>query len=89
MWDIHNQTMIKQILILTLALASLSVPLQVDAKPMAAHGIIEGSVAKDNICRVNNDIHWNTNLSQALDQARRENKMVLWIQMIGQMSGST
>lgn len=78
--------MLKKTLLFTLALgASLTMPFDAWAKPR----LMEGSVAKENICTVNNEIRWNTNLSQALEQARRENKMVLWIQMIGQMSGST
>lgn len=78
--------MLKKNIMLSLALASsLTMPLQALAMPR----LIEGSVAKENICTVNSEISWNTNLSQALEEARRENKMVLWIQMIGQMSGST
>jgi hypothetical protein len=78
--------MLNKVLLLTLALASsLTMPLNALAKPR----LIEGSFAKENICTVNSEIRWNTDLSQALEQARRENKMVLWIQMIGQMSGST
>ncbi len=81
--------MIKKTLILVLALASVTLPLPAEAKPMSSTRFIQGSVAKENIARVNNNIHWNTSLYQALDQGRRENKMVLWVQMIGQMSGST
>ncbi len=82
--------MIKKILLSMLVLTSFtSVPGRVDAKSMAHSRMIEGSVAKENIDRVNSDIRWNTSLYQALEQARRENKMVLWVQMIGQMSGST
>jgi hypothetical protein len=82
--------MIKEILLSVLVLTSFaSVPGRVEAKSIAHPRIIEGSVAKENIDRVNSDIRWNTSLYQALEQARRENKMVLWVQMIGQMSGST
>ncbi len=82
--------MIKQTLISALALASFIMPMRAEAKkPMASNRFIQGSVAKENIDRVNNDIHWNRSLYPALEQARRENKMVLWVQMIGQMSGST
>lgn len=78
--------MFKKTLLLAMALAStVTSPFDALAKPR----LMEGSVAKENICTVNSEIRWNTNLAQALEQARRENKMVLWIQMIGQMSGST
>lgn len=81
--------MIKQTLISALALASLTLSLPAEAKPMMSTRLIQGSVAKENIDRVNSNIRWNTSLYPALEQARRENKMVLWVQMIGQMSGST
>lgn len=81
--------MIKTTMLLAMALASLTLPLRAEAKPMSSNRFLEGSVAKQNIDRVNSNIRWNTSLSQALEQARRENKMVLWVQMIGQMSGST
>jgi hypothetical protein len=80
--------MVKKTLAFVFALAS-SLTMAVGAEAKMTSRIIDGSVAKGNIERVNNNIHWNSSLSQALDQARRENKMVLWIQMIGQMSGST
>ncbi len=78
--------MLKKSLALAMAVASTVSMASADAKTAR---FLEGSVAKENIDRVNNNIHWNTSLYQALDQARREDKMVLWIQMIGQMSGST
>lgn len=82
--------MVKRTLAVVFALASsLSLALDAEAKMGMSSKLIEGSVAKENIDKVNGNIRWNTNLAQALEQARRENKMVLWIQMIGQMSGST
>jgi hypothetical protein len=85
--------MINKTLIVALALASLTLPLRAEAKQMSklmsSNRFIQGSVAKENIDRVNSSVQWNTSLYPALEQARRENKMVLWVQMIGQMSGST
>jgi hypothetical protein len=78
----------KKVFALALALAStVTMSLSVEAKPTPR--FLEGSAAKENIDRVNNSIQWNSSLYQALDQARQQNKMVLWVQMIGQMSGST
>ncbi|MBX9669392.1 MAG: hypothetical protein K2X93_17355 [Candidatus Obscuribacterales bacterium] len=78
--------MVKKSLALALAIASTISMASADAKTAR---FLEGNVAKENIDRVNSSIRWNTSLYQALDQARREDKMVLWVQMIGQMSGST
>jgi len=80
--------MFKKSLALALALASSLTALSADAAPKPGR-FLEGNVAKENIDRVNDSIVWNTSLDRALADARRENKMVLWIQMIGQMSGST
>ncbi len=78
--------MVKKSLALALVIATTVSTVSAEAKTAR---FLEGNVAKENIDRVNNSIRWNTSLYQALDQARREDKMVLWVQMIGQMSGST
>jgi len=77
--------MVKKVFALALALASTFSLTAADAKSP----ILDGNVAKQNIDKVNGNVYWNRSLAQAADQARRENKMILWVQMIGQMSGST
>lgn len=81
--------MIKKTFVLVVALASSLGPAPgVDAKP-AGPRFLQGSAAKENIDRVNNNIQWHTSLNQAMEQARKEDKMVFWVHLIGQMSGST
>lgn len=51
--------------------------------------VLPGRVAKDNVIEVNRKIRWHTNLNSALARAHRENKMVLWIHMVGKLDGAT
>lgn len=63
-----------------------------EAKPSASissRKLLPGQVARENIERVNQQIDWHTSLGAAQNQARREGKMILWVQMIGQMDGAT
>ncbi len=80
------RSMFKKSFILAVAIAST---LAGSLPANAAKGLISGSVAKDNIEKVNSNVHWYTSLGQAEETARQQNKMVLWVHMIGQMEGAT
>ncbi len=51
--------------------------------------VMPGDVAKENVQKVNSEIRWHSNLNSALGQAHRQNKMVLWVHLIGNLSGAT
>lgn len=51
--------------------------------------LMPGDVAKENIQKVTSEIRWNTNLNSALGQAHRQNKMVFWVHLVGNLSGAT
>ncbi|MDX2106749.1 MAG: hypothetical protein SFY67_10150 [Candidatus Melainabacteria bacterium] len=51
--------------------------------------LMPGDVAKENIQKVTSEIRWNTNLNSALAQAARQHKMVLWVHLVGNLSGAT
>lgn len=51
--------------------------------------LMPGDVAKENIQKVTSEIRWNTNLNSALAQANRQHKMVLWVHLVGNLSGAT
>jgi len=51
--------------------------------------VMTGDVAKENIQKVTSEIRWNTNLNSALAQAARQHKMVLWVHLVGNLSGAT
>lgn len=59
------------------------------ATPAQNKNLLPGYVAKENIEKVNSEIHWNTDLNQALAEGRQSHKMVLWLHMIGKMDGAT
>jgi hypothetical protein len=50
---------------------------------------LPGEVAQRQVAKLTSSIQWYENLSQAEQQARRQGKMVLWIQMLGRMDGAT
>jgi hypothetical protein len=51
--------------------------------------VVNGSVAKPRVEALTSQIHWNTNLAAAQQQAAREGKMVFWVHMLGSMTGAT
>ena len=51
--------------------------------------LIPGNVAAQNINRVNANVRWHSNYNAALDEARRTNKMVFWVHLVGDMEGAT
>jgi hypothetical protein len=51
--------------------------------------VLSGDEAKANIQKVTSDIQWHTNLNSAMGQAHRQNKMVLWVHLVGNLSGAT
>ncbi len=57
--------------------------------PAQNRNLLPGHVAKENITKVNSEIHWNRSLNEALAEARASHKMVLWLHMIGKMDGAT
>ncbi|MCA9802816.1 MAG: hypothetical protein KC777_12665 [Cyanobacteria bacterium HKST-UBA02] len=74
------------LLVTALTLSQLMLGLcPADARQM----VIEGDQARENIKKVNSDINWHTSLNGALMDARKENKMVLWVHLVGKMDGAT
>jgi hypothetical protein len=55
----------------------------------ARPALISGQVVQEAEGRVVTNIHWNTSLAQAEQQARRQGKMVMWVHMLGSMEGAT
>ena len=51
--------------------------------------ILSGSVASERVNELTSGINWYHSLAQAQDTARREGKMIFWVQMLGDISGAT
>ncbi len=54
-----------------------------------AQRVVPGHVAQQRVERLTAEIQWHERLPDALADARREGKLVFWIQMLGQIDGAT
>jgi hypothetical protein len=72
---------------LTLILAALLM----QSAPAMAKGpqIMPGAEATQHVNLLTSQINWYHSLSQAEQAARQQNKMIFWIQMLGDISGAT
>lgn len=52
-------------------------------------GIVSGSQNTERTNRLTSDIRWHTSLAQAEGDARREGKLIFWVNMLGSLSGAT
>jgi hypothetical protein len=51
--------------------------------------ILDGQVSQERVNEMTQAITWNTDLYSAEMEARRQNKMVFWVHMLGSMTGAT
>jgi len=71
------------------ALMAIGLTLLSCVPAFARPAVITGRVVQENEQRVVTGLNWTTSLNQALNQAQREGKMVLWVHMLGDISGAT
>lgn len=72
-------------LLLTLALGSVTYN-----RALAAEiTVLPGSAAQTQSKMVCSRIKWHTSLDEAKQKARRENKLIVWIHMLGNIDGFT
>ena len=50
---------------------------------------VTGDVAQRQVSKLTGEIHWYNNLNQAEQQAQRQGKMIVWLQMLGRIDGAT
>jgi hypothetical protein len=50
---------------------------------------VPGEAAQRQVSKLTSEIHWLDNLNQAEQQARNQDKMIVWIQMLGRIDGAT
>ena len=73
-------------------LGSLSLVLLVgSASVEAARGprLVGGIEANDRVSKLTSEIRWHTSLGEAKADAARQGKMILWVHMLGDLSGKT
>lgn len=51
--------------------------------------LLSGSVSEERVAQLSSQINWHTSLSQALQDAQRQNKLVVWVHMLGKIDGAT
>lgn len=67
-----------------LAAFSSSALIQADARQL-----ITGSQNTERTNKLTSEIRWHRSIGQAQEDARRENKLVFWVNMLGTLSGAT
>jgi hypothetical protein len=81
--------MVRKSVVVAIAAITATIAFAASAPAQNNRQLLPGHVAKENITKVNSEIHWNTSLNSSLEQARQSHKMVLWLHMIGKMDGAT
>jgi len=73
------------------AAAAMMILLAAQCSPVMAKkpGIIPGDVALDRTEQLVSEIKWNRNLAQAEAEAKKQGKMIFWVQMLGDINGTT
>lgn len=59
--------------------------------PVSAMGpkLVTGSEASSRVSELTSEINWTHNLGSAEAMARKQGKMVFWVQMLGDIAGGT
>jgi hypothetical protein len=58
-------------------------------EPAEARQMITGSQNTERTNRLTGEIKWHRSVAQAQEDARREGKLVFWVNMLGTLSGAT
>ena len=51
--------------------------------------VLSGQVCSQNVSKMTNEISWTRDLKDAQERAAQEDKLVLWVHMVGKMEGDT
>ncbi len=54
-----------------------------------AERILSGYVCSQQVHKLTTEISWYKNLSKAEDAAQAQNKLILWVHMVGKIDGAT
>jgi hypothetical protein len=73
--------------VLIICLAALIANMQLPVSAQMA--LIPGQVAHERVAQLTSQIPWYSSLCQAEDTARRTNRMILWVHMLGDLKGAT
>lgn len=54
-----------------------------------AEKVLSGAVCSIQVHKLASEINWYNHLAKAQEAARKEGKLILWIQMVGKIDGAT
>jgi hypothetical protein len=54
-----------------------------------AEKVLQGQVCEENVHKLTSEIEWYKNLHKAEKAAADENKLILWVHMVGKIDGAT
>ncbi len=57
--------------------------------PAQSETVYQGNVCSSRVSSLTGQIDWYTNLKEAQQKAREENKLVFWMHMLGKIYGAT
>jgi hypothetical protein len=57
--------------------------------PASAEKVLEGGVCSTRVHQLTTNIKWYSNLDEAENAAREQNKLVFWMHMLGKIDGAT
>jgi hypothetical protein len=69
------------LLALSLAMVSLA--------PVSAETVLQGDICNVRVHQLTTGIKWYSNLEEAQNAAREQNKLVFWMHMLGKIDGAT
>ena len=79
----------RRIRAIALSQLALCASLAVFANDARAEKVLAGEVCSIRVHNLAQELTWNKNLQEALDKAKAEQKLVVWIHMLGKIDGDT
>jgi hypothetical protein len=70
-------------------LLGLTVTLTMSLTPANAEKVLQGEVCSARVHALTTAIDWQKNLDDAEEIARKENKLIFWMHMLGKIDGAT
>lgn len=51
--------------------------------------VLSGQVCSENVGKLTNEISWSRSLDKVKEEAAQQNKLILWVHMVGKIDGFT
>ena len=57
--------------------------------PVSAEKVLNGQVCSERVGRLTTDIQWQKSVDEAKEAAKKEKKLIFWVNMLGKLEGDT